>query len=95
MPTPSIRTPDQVRADFEARGLTIAEWSRSHQIKSQTVRDLLLGRIKGRYGEAHRAAVLLGLKAGRIDEAAPNAKATTNTHSGQRRSKKQVAGVQA
>lgn len=70
MPTKKTKTPDQVRAELEKRGITIAEWSRRHEADYQTVRDLLLGRQKGRSGKAHRIAVLLGLKDGVIEQVA-------------------------
>lgn len=70
MPTKKTKTPDQVRAELERRGITLAEWSRQHGADYQTVRDLLAGRAKGRTGKAHRVAVLLGLKDGVIEQVA-------------------------
>ncbi len=65
----AVKTPADIRAELDAQGMTITEWARQHGLKEQTVKDLLLGRIKGRYGEAHRAAVMLGLKRGVVPPA--------------------------
>lgn len=59
-----IRTPEEVKADLAARGITVRAWSRANGVSEAIVHGLLSGRRKGRYGQAHRAAVLLGLKAG-------------------------------
>jgi gp16 family phage-associated protein len=63
---PATVTPEQARADLEKRGISIAEFSRKHDLNKNLVSDLLNGRLKGRRGEAHRAAVLLGIKDGVI-----------------------------
>ena len=63
-----IRTPEEVRADLAARGITVRAWSKANGVSEAIVHGLLNGRKKGRYGESHRAAVLLGLKPGVIDE---------------------------
>ena len=63
---PATVTPEQARADLDRRGISIAEFSRKHGLTKNLVSDLLNGRIKGRRGEAHRAAVLLGIKDGVI-----------------------------
>ena len=64
---PATVTPEQARADLDRRGISIAEFSRKHDLNKNLVSDLLNGRIKGRRGEAHRAAVLLGIKDGVIE----------------------------
>lgn len=64
---PATVTPEQARADLDRRGISIAEFSRKHDLNKNLVSDLLNGRIKGRRGEAHRAAVLLGIKDGMIE----------------------------
>lgn len=61
-------TPEQARAELDRRGMSIAEFSRINRLNKNLVSDLLNGRIKGRRGEAHRAAVLLGIKDGVIEE---------------------------
>ncbi|HHK3972237.1 TPA: DNA-binding protein [Pseudomonas aeruginosa] len=59
-------TPEQARAVLDREGTSIAEFSRKHRLNKNLVSDLLNGRNKGRRGEAHRAAVLLGIKDGVI-----------------------------
>lgn len=63
----ALVTPEQARAELDRRGMSIAEFSRLHGLNKNLVSDLLNGRIKGRRGEAHRAAVLLGIKDGVIE----------------------------
>ncbi|TCP73555.1 gp16 family phage-associated protein [Pseudomonas putida] len=64
----ALVTPEQARAELDRRGMSIAEFSRINRLNKNLVSDLLNGRIKGRRGEAHRAAVLLGIKDGVIEE---------------------------
>lgn len=59
---------DQARKELDRRGISIAEFSRAHGLNPNLVSDLLAGRKKGVRGEAHRAAVLLGIKEGVIDD---------------------------
>lgn len=61
---PALLTPEQARAELDRRGISIAELSRTHALNKNMVSDLLNGRKKGKRGEAHRAAVLLGIKEG-------------------------------
>ncbi|WP_136067115.1 DNA-binding protein [Modicisalibacter radicis] len=67
MPAPLTR--EQARNELERRGISIAEFSRAHKLNPNLVHDLLAGRKKGLRGESHRAAVLLGIKDGVIDDA--------------------------
>lgn len=60
-PYPS--TPKQARAWFNANGVCIADWCKERGIDRFTVVDLLRGKRKGHRGEAHTAAIALGLKA--------------------------------
>lgn len=66
--TKSIRTPEEVRADFERRGKTIRQFAREIGVSDRIVYEVLRGRFKGRRGQAHKAAVLLGLKDGVVEE---------------------------
>ena len=50
------------RAELEANGITLSELCAANEINYQAARDLLRGKSKGRRGDAHRAAVFLGLK---------------------------------
>lgn len=59
-----LLTPEQARAALDMAGKSIAEFAREHSLDEPTVYQILAGRRKGRRGEAHRAAVLLGIKAG-------------------------------
>lgn len=63
MKPPQIKTPEQVKADFAAAGISISEWSRDHGFHRMTVVDLLRGRRLGLRGQTHHCAVALGLKA--------------------------------
>ncbi|MBA1187549.1 DNA-binding protein [Pseudomonas entomophila] len=57
-------TPEQARSELDRVGMSIAEFCRQHGLNKNLVSDLLNGRKKGRRGESHRAAVLLGIKRG-------------------------------
>lgn len=61
-----VKTAAQVRAEFAEAGISVAEWARAHKFARETVVDLLRGKSQGTRGASHRAAVALGLKAGRI-----------------------------
>lgn len=64
----SIRTAEEIKRDLERQGRSIADLARSNGLRPSVVYDLLGGRIRGTRGESHRAAVLLGLKAGTIEQ---------------------------
>lgn len=55
-----------VRAQFDEAGVTITGWAKANNFARMTVVDVLLGRRAGHHGEAHRVAVALGLKRGRV-----------------------------
>ncbi|SDJ88790.1 DNA-binding protein [Billgrantia gudaonensis] len=59
---------EEARKEMNRRGITIADFCRVHDLNRNLVSDLLNGRKKGTRGEAHRAAVLLGIKDGVIDD---------------------------
>jgi len=63
---PKTRTPEAARADLERQGISVAEFARTHSLPYGIVYQVLTGDKKGRRGESHRAAVLLGIKAGEI-----------------------------
>ena len=63
---PAPLTPEQARAALDRKGVSIAEFCRKYELNRNLVSDLLNGRKKGRRGEAHRAAVLLGIKDGQV-----------------------------
>lgn len=62
-----LRTPEQVRTDFERHGINVSQWAREHGLSRQSVFAALNGKTKGKRGDAHKAAVLLGIKDGVID----------------------------
>lgn len=64
------KTSAQVRKELSARGESIAAFARRNAINVYTVHRVLSGNNKGNRGEAHRAAVLLGMKIGTIDSSA-------------------------
>ena len=55
-------TLEQVKQDFEKRGVSFASWAKEHKYKYGTVIAVINGANKGRRGEAHRVAVALGIK---------------------------------
>lgn len=62
-----LKTPEQVRAEFDRLGISVAEWSRAHAVNRQLVYEILAGKRSAfRRGQSHRIAVLLGLKHGEI-----------------------------
>ncbi|MFC0155078.1 DNA-binding protein [Xanthomonas dyei] len=59
----TTRSPDQARQWLEANGITVSAFARQNGVDRSVVHDLLRGRSQGKYGESHKAAVALGLKA--------------------------------
>lgn len=57
------RTTEEAHAWFIRHGVCITDWCRERGFDRDTVFDLLRKKRVGRRGEAHRAAVALGLKA--------------------------------
>lgn len=56
------KTLEQIKAEYLAKGITIASVSRQQGWKPQEVYKVLNGQVKGRYGKAHEIAVFFGLK---------------------------------
>ena len=63
---PAIRTAAQARAWLEQQGKSVQEFAREHNVDPATTYQVLSGRKKGRRGESHKVAVLLGMKVGVI-----------------------------
>lgn len=61
-----VKTREQVRKELDRKGKSIREWAKEHGLPERTVYEVLAGRKKGVRGDAHRAAVLLGIKDGVI-----------------------------
>lgn len=62
MATKRLRTPQEAQQWFIANGVAVRAWAREHKISPHAVRDVLRGKLTGRRGEAHRAAVALRIK---------------------------------
>ena len=62
------KTASEAKAEMLRRGETAADWARKHGVSGDLVRGVLSGRVRGRNGEAHKIAVLLGIKEGVIVE---------------------------
>lgn len=63
----SVKTVEEVRRDLDRRGKSVRQWAREHGLSDRIVYEVLRGRFKGRRGQAHKAAVLLGLKEGVVE----------------------------
>ena len=55
-------TPDQVKQQFRARGLTLTQWAADRGYNREAVYRVLNGKDKAHFGRAHEIAVALGLK---------------------------------
>jgi len=58
-----LRTPEQARAWVLANGINLAELARKHGISRFAIYNVLEGKCRGRRGQSHVAAVVLGIKA--------------------------------
>ncbi|MDY0011313.1 MAG: hypothetical protein RBS40_00295 [Rhodocyclaceae bacterium] len=79
------KTLEQVRDEFNRRGEAVSHWARRHGIDPEIARGVLSGRIKGKRGQAHKAAVLLGIKEGEIVEEEPYEEGQEHRSGGDRR----------
>jgi gp16 family phage-associated protein len=59
----NLRTREEVRAWFDAQGLTVSAWARTKGFAVEQVYAVLAGRARGKRGECHRIAIELGIKA--------------------------------
>ena len=62
----STKKPAEVQKEFRDAGISVSAWARANGFDRMTVVDVLRGHRAGHYGEAHRVAVALGLKAGTV-----------------------------
>ncbi len=60
----TLKTRNQVRAELNRKGMSVAEWARLHKVSAAQTYQFLDGKKKGLRGQAHRIAVLLGVKDG-------------------------------
>lgn len=58
-----VLSANEVKSWFDASGTTVTDWAKAHGFPREIVYALLSGRIRGRRGMAHEAAVALRLKA--------------------------------
>lgn len=65
-PNHQLKTLDEARAEFRRTGKSMAAWAREHDVGHETVYRVLKGTQKGERGDAHKVAVLLGIKDGVI-----------------------------
>lgn len=56
----------EVKEEFRKKGITRKEWAKQNGLNYRAVISVMNGTNKGEYGEAHRAAVALGLKEGEV-----------------------------
>lgn len=63
---PNLRTPEQAREWLDEQGKSVTDFAAEHGLDLHTTYQVLAGKKKGRRGEAHRAAVSLGIKQGEL-----------------------------
>lgn len=63
-----LRSLEEIERELDRRGVSKADWAREHGIRPGVVYEIFSRRSSCKRGEAHRAAVLLGLKEGVIEE---------------------------
>ena len=61
-----LRTAAEARADLQAKGISITQWSIANKFSPNLVFEVLGGRKKCVRGQAHEIAIKLGLKDGEI-----------------------------
>ncbi len=59
-----IRTSQQIKEEFESRGISIADWARKNNFAPTLVYYVLKSKHIPKRGASHKVAVLLGLKKG-------------------------------
>lgn len=62
MPAIKPRTPQEARDWLLRHGIAVTDWARAHGFEPTVVFSLLNGRTRGLRGQAHLAAIALGLK---------------------------------
>ncbi len=60
------RTAEEVRAEFQRKGISISAWAIANGFSSNLVFEVLSGRKKAMRGQSHKIAVALGMKEGEI-----------------------------
>jgi gp16 family phage-associated protein len=64
----ATRTPAQAKAWLDEQGKSIKDFAKENNLDQATTYQVLAGTKKGRRGEAHKVAVLLGIKEGVITQ---------------------------
>ncbi|MGE4296958.1 MAG: DNA-binding protein [Desulfovibrionaceae bacterium] len=62
------RTSEDVKKEFEQKGISISAWALANGFSTNLVFEVLAGRKKGVRGQSHKIAVKLGLKRGKVIE---------------------------
>jgi gp16 family phage-associated protein len=62
-----VKTAAEVRADLNRRGMAVTQWARERGYHPKLVFEVLRDPRRGRRGQSHEIAVLLGLKDGIIE----------------------------
>jgi gp16 family phage-associated protein len=58
----SLRTNEEAKQWLDRHGVTVTEWSKANGFDPRVVFALLNGRTTGKWGQAYRAAIALGLR---------------------------------
>jgi gp16 family phage-associated protein len=66
MKTTPVLSGSEAREMLNRKGISVAKFARENNLQPRLVCAVLAGRIKGRIGVSHRAAVLLGMKIGEL-----------------------------
>lgn len=64
----ATRTPAQAKEWLDTLGMSVKEFAEKHGLDQATTYQVLAGTKKGRRGEAHKAAVALGIKIGEVEQ---------------------------
>lgn len=59
-----LRTADEARAELKRKGVSISQWATSNGFTTNLVYEVLSGKRACNFGQSHRIAVALGIKAG-------------------------------
>lgn len=70
---PTEQARKAARAKISALGISVREWAEQNQVDESTAYAVLNGQKKCLRGQAHRAAVLLGIKEGVVCTVVPTA----------------------
>lgn len=63
---PALKTPEQARAEFDRKGIAVAQWAEQNGFSRSLVYGVLNGTKKCFRGDSHKIAVLLGMKHGEV-----------------------------